>query len=894
MMLLCRARISLLLLICAVRFVSVLASFSVLAYACAADEPAGASRPPGTARPNIIVFLIDDLGWQDTSLAFGPEPTRQNAHFRTPNLERLAERGIMFTQAYACAVCSPTRTSLLTGLNAARHRVTNWTLFPDRETSHETDRLLPPPDWRRQGLQPGEESTLPGLLRDRFGYRTIHVGKAHWGTHGTAGSDPRQLGFDVNIAGHAAGAPGHYHGAKHYGNQAPGEYTPPWGVPGLEAYHGTETHLTDALTTEAVDAVQAAAETRTPFFLYFAHYAVHTPIQPHERFVANYRGRNYPGTEIPIPNVEANYASMVEGYDDSLGTILATLEQLGIAENTFVLFLSDNGGLSRHARGTTPYGTGRDTHCWPLREGKGSAYEGGTRIPLVAGWAKHNPENATQRALPVAAGARSEFPILVDDVFPTLLSFAHGGDDVRDVPATDGHSFLAACADPQRTPPDRPLVFHYPHQWTGAPEGGYQPHSSIRWGDWKAIYFYESSRWELYNLAKDLGEQTNLADSHAAELDRLADRLQQELARMNAVWPADRTTGRPVELRRPQEIPYPAASWEQATPESAGLTATQVRAVAEYLGGRGCITHDGRMIYQWGEADRPADVASAVKPVFSHLLASAVQRGKLPAFDTPLVDFRPELAKLNAALEYKDRKITFRHCAHQTSCYGVSEQPGEAFDYNDFQMALFFDTLVNGVFQVETSAVDRELLEPILTGPMMCEDRPSLLALGDDSRAGRLRISPRDFCRFGLLYLRDGNWSGNQLLAPEMTRLLTRSPLPAEFPRTKAIAAEMLPEARSLGSTRIPDDQTDHFGSYSWLWWVNGKRSSGDRFWPDAPKETFACLGHKHGKRGMAVIGPWRIVLSWNDSTLDERSWQAPQTDPHPLNEVFKILAPAE
>jgi arylsulfatase A-like enzyme len=849
--------------------------------------------PPVSAadRPNLIVILVDDLGWQDMSLSMGTEPTKQNLHFRTPNLERFAQRATIFTQAYASTVCSPTRTSLLTGLNAARHRVTNWTLYPDQETSHVTPRLEAPLDWRREGLQP-TDVTLPRLLRDRLGYRTIHVGKAHWGAYSTEGSDPQQLGFDVNIAGHAAGGPGHYHGMKNYGNLTVGQHTPPWGVPGLEKYHGTQTHLTDALTMEAARELEEAVARKQPFFLYLAHYAVHAPIQPHSRFVGNYRGRNYPGTILPIPEVEVNYASMVEGYDASLGIMLESLEQLGVAEDTIVVFLSDNGGLSRHSRGTTPYGTGRDTHCWPLREGKGSAYEGGTRIPLVVGWAKLDGDRKLQRDIRLSPKVKTDYPVLVEDLFPTLLTFANGGQTPSWQPTVDGSEFASACAEPSTSAPNRPLVFHYPHQWTGMPEGGYQPHSAIRWGDWKAIFFYESSRWELYNLVTDLGEQTNVADVHAKQLAKLAARLNDELLRMKALWPVDRVSRQPVPLRLPDQIPVPGVEWEQATAASAGLTEAQLRKVAAYLGGRGCVTHDGRMIYSWGDIQKPADVASAVKPMLTHLLVHAVESGRLPSFETPVFHYLPQLGKINAELNYKDTKITFRHCAYQTACYGVRESPGEAFDYNDFQMAMFFDALVNQVYSVPTSRVDRELLGPVLTDPLACQDHPSLLALGDSDRAGRLRISPRDFCRFGLLYLRDGNWGGKQLISPDMARLVTRSPLAAEFPRTQAVAAEMLPNQRSLGSMQVPDDQTDHFGSYSWLWWVNGKRASGERLWPDAPEETFACLGHKHGMRGMAVIPAWQIVLSWNDSTLDQQSWDAPQVDPHPLNEVFRLLRP--
>ncbi len=845
-------------------------------------------------RPNIVVFLVDDLGWQDTSVAFGPEPTPQNAHFHTPHLEQLAAHGVRFTQAYACTVCSPTRTSLMTGRNAARHGVTNWTLYADRETSATTPRLEAPSHWRREGLQP-PATTLPQLLCDERGYRTIHVGKAHWGAFGTPGADPRNLGFDVNIAGHSAGAPGHYHGEQNYGNQAPHEYTPPWGVPGLSSYHGSSTHLTDALTVEANRAVADAVAAGQPFFLYMAHYAVHAPIQPHHRFTSRYADQMYQGTEIRIPVAEVNYASMVEGVDASLGAILKQLEDLGVARQTIVLFLSDNGGLTRHARGTTALGTGRDTHCWPLREGKGSAYEGGTRVPMVLAWAKPDAQEVLQQQLPIAAASVCTAPVIVEDVVPTVLHWAGDAtlaarlpdcDGVDFTPAVLGESAFTARAE------QRPLVFHYPHQWSGSIEGGYQPHSSIRQDGWKAIYFYEGQRWELYNLRDDIGESDNRAAEDPQRLEQLAAMLKSELQRMGALWPVNRHTGQPEPLRLPDEIRYPNQDWTTVSAATAGIKPGQLQQVAEYLGGRGVITYDGRIVHQWGDISRPDDVASAVKPIFTHLLIEAVESGRLNSFEEPLVGYEPRLDSLNRELDFKDRFITFRHCANQISCYGVSESPGEAFDYNDFQMALFFDTLVGDVYQSDVSAVDRQVLHPLLTDRLQCQDNPSLLAFGDGDRAGRLRISPRDFCRLGLLYLHEGVWRGETLIAPAYARTVTRTPLPLSLPRTKARAAEMISGQRTLGSRQIPDDQTDHLGSYSWAWWVNGRRASGQRLWPDAPEEVYSCLGHKHGKRGMMVIPAWRVVMSWNDSRLDEYPWEDPSQDPHPLNEVFRLLHP--
>jgi hypothetical protein len=302
------------------------------------------SSTQASERPNIIFFLVDDMGWQDTSVPFWNKTTPFNQHFRTPNMERLAKQGRRFTQAYACAVCSPTRTSIMTGQNAARHRVTNWTLYEDRETSGKTPNLLPPRNWKKQGLQPGNAPTLPQVLRDQLGYRTIHAGKAHWGAYDTQGSDPLTLGFDVNIAGHAAGGPGHYHGEKNYGNAEPGGRTRPWGIPGLEAYHGSDIHLTEVLTLEAKKAISDSVADQKPFYLYMAHYAVHAPIQPHEAYMSNYRGKKYSGTQISIPENEARYASMVEGMDASLGDLMRQVESL-VSLKILSLFLLRITGL---------------------------------------------------------------------------------------------------------------------------------------------------------------------------------------------------------------------------------------------------------------------------------------------------------------------------------------------------------------------------------------------------------------------------------------------------------------------------------------------------------------------------------------------------------------------
>lgn len=260
--------------------------------------PSSEAMPAAEQRPNIILFLVDDMGWQDTSLPFWTQRTRYNDTYHTPNMERLATQGKMFTQAYACSISSPTRVSLFTGMNAARHRVTSWTLR--KNTTHEQpDSVMIYPEWNVNGIcqEPGVERTtqvtsLAQVLKDN-GYHTIHCGKAHFGANDTPGADPLKMGFDVNIAGHAAGSPASYYGMQNFGNKPDGK-SPLAAVPGLEKYHGKDIFLSEALTIEAEKALDDARKTDRPFFLYMAHYAIHTPIQPDMRFYQKYLDKGLP------------------------------------------------------------------------------------------------------------------------------------------------------------------------------------------------------------------------------------------------------------------------------------------------------------------------------------------------------------------------------------------------------------------------------------------------------------------------------------------------------------------------------------------------------------------------------------------------------------------------
>jgi len=333
---------------------------------------------------------------------------------------------------------------------------------------------------------------------------------------------------------------------------------------------------------------------------------------------------------------------------------------------------------------------------------------------------------------------------------------------------------------------------------------------------------------------------------------------------------------------------FPGTTWETRTPAEVGLDVAKLNAIQTYLGGRGCIVRNGYLVYSWGDITTRGDVASAAKPWYSTLLFKAVEEGKLASLDTKAVLYETGLTNINASLNYKDTNITFRHFANQISCYGVQESPGTAFDYNDWQMALFWDTLFLKVYGATYANVDATVLQPKLTSILQCQDNPTFMAFGIGDRPGRLAVSPRDFARFGLLYLNQGNWNGTQVISQTHAIMAVTNALPLAIPRTTAVAAGMIPGQRSIGSTTVPDDQTDHDGCYSWLWWVNGIQRNGLRRWPDAPANVYTCRGHANGQRGMAVMPSQDIVLSWNDTTLGTRP-----SDPDPLNPVFKYIMEA-
>lgn len=479
--------------------------------ALGASDAAG-ERP--SALPNVVVFLIDDMGLMDSSTPFltddegAPQAYPLNRWYRTPAMDRLAEGGMRLSHFYSHSVCSPTRISLMTGQNAARHRTTTW-IRPEKNNGGP----FGPPDWNWQGLD-RSSVTLPRLLREQ-GYRTIFVGKGHFGPLESDGADPRNLGFDVNIGGDCWGRPKSYYGRDHYGNH-PKYENRYHAVPGLEAYHGTDVYLTEALTREALKEVDKAVSEKQPFFLYFAHYAVHSPFQADPRFADHYQQKS--------PRAQA-FATMIEGIDRSLGDLTAWLEEQGVAEETVIFFLGDNGS-------DAPLGGKHDiASSAPLRGKKGTHLEGGVRVPFIASWAKPAEDHPLQRRLPIEANAIRSDVAACYDLFPTIAGLA--GAATPEGHQVDGQrldALLAGEADPSR---QQVFLSHFPH-----------PHNSdyfttYRQGRWKVVYYYfpEATRYELYDLESDPAETTNLAEEEPEQLRKMMSAMIADLNAKDACFP---------------------------------------------------------------------------------------------------------------------------------------------------------------------------------------------------------------------------------------------------------------------------------------------------------------------------------------------------------------------
>lgn len=434
---------------------------------------------------NVVLIMADDLGWTDLACC-------GSDFYQSPHIDRLARDGVRFTSFYsACTVCSPTRAALLTGKYPARLHVTDW--IPGLPPKN--PKLIVPNFTKHL---PKEETTLAEVLHDA-GYASASIGKWHLG-----GPDyyPEHHGFNLNVAGTEAPDPRNYfapYAMKTILQGPPGEY------------------ITDRLGEEAVKFIRKNKD--GPFFLYLPHFAVHLPIQAKQDMIAKHQTRVREGAT----HTNAAYAAMIEGMDATVGLIRQTLDELQLADNTLIIFTSDNGG-----RVPT-------TSNAPLRVGKGSCYEGGTRVPLIVYW----PEAMAARGV-------CDAPVTTVDLFSTILDVTGVKTNAR----TDGLSLVPFLRDAKAAPFDRAIFWHYPH-YQHYQQGGTTPYGAVRRGDYKLIEFYSDMRVELYNIREDIGETRDLAPEKPDLVDSLREELHAWRKSVNAQMPAPNPNYDPSQPEHP-------------------------------------------------------------------------------------------------------------------------------------------------------------------------------------------------------------------------------------------------------------------------------------------------------------------------------------------------------
>ena len=454
----------------------------------------------GNPKPNIVIFLVDDMGVNDTSVPFvydtngTPISNEFNQLHQTPNMEALAAKGIKFTQAYATPVCSSTRASLLTGHNTLRHgvisQVTSAGNYDPVRQNPATNSHSAPNNWKRTGMQ-ADDITLPMLLGS-VGYRSIHAGKAHFGSNVSYAKFPDAIGFDINIAGDQSGS---------------SSYTNFSGKPNMSQYSGTNTFLTDALTTETDAAMESAVNDATPFLLYFSHYALHSPFTTDPNATGDYSAAHN--------NNHQKFSTMIEGMDLSLGQTIAKLEALGIAEETLIIFLGDNGSDSP---ASTNNGLASGIYSdFPQRGKKATAWEGGIHVPFIVSWAKSNPTNPIQASYPITPNSIETDLVTVWDVLPTVLK-------ISDTPTTqefDGYDltpYLTGQAGEHR--PQEFLMY--------LPIDHRNDYFAIyREGDMKLHYYFADNSFQLYDIPNDLTESTDLAPTNPEIVLQMARKMAQ-------------------------------------------------------------------------------------------------------------------------------------------------------------------------------------------------------------------------------------------------------------------------------------------------------------------------------------------------------------------------------
>ncbi|MCD6355235.1 MAG: sulfatase [Prolixibacteraceae bacterium] len=447
-------------------------------------------------KPNVLFIIADDYGYHDSGIM-------GSKYYETPNIDRIAHEGMIFTEGYAtCQVCSPSRGSIMSGKFPARHGITDWIGAPSGEKWRNAGRfnkLLPPEYAHHLDLN---YTTLPEAMKEA-GYKTFFAGKWHLGSKG---SWPTDHGFDINIGGWDAGSP-------------KGGYFAPWKNPNLKNGPDGE-NLSMRLANETVKFLKENKD--TTFFAYLAFYAVHGPIQTSMKKWAKYRDKaeemgiaetGYKmGHFLPMRQVQDNpvYAGLVETMDDAVGVVLNTLDELNLADNTIVIFTSDNGGVCA--------GDSYSTSNLPLRGGKGYQFEGGIREPYFIKVPSMN-----------IAGKICSTPVTGTDFYPTILDLV--GEKLRPNQHQDGVSLLPLLKG--EPIPERPLIWHYPHYGN---QGG-EPSSIIRLGDWKLIHYYEDGHEELYNLKTDEEETTDVAAQNPDRVKQLSKQLFDYLNEVGARFP---------------------------------------------------------------------------------------------------------------------------------------------------------------------------------------------------------------------------------------------------------------------------------------------------------------------------------------------------------------------
>ncbi len=470
-----------------------LSRFHILLLAVISIASIPSTRVASAEPRNIIIVLVDDLGWMDLGC-------QGSDFYQTPHIDQLAARGIRFINGYAaCAVCSPTRAALMTGKDPARLGITDWIRAEfqlsgrqrpncDVEGYHDANlKVLTPVN---NSFLPHNEVTIAELLKQR-GFVSCFIGKWHLGGEGYL---PTDQGFDLNFGGWDYGQPPSYYDP--FTNRRLQH-----GIPTLKPRETGE-YLTDREADEAVSFIKAHKDRR--FLLYLSHYAVHTPIQPKLTLLEKYQSLK---DEMGQDN--AAYATMVQSVDDSLGRIMATLNELELSDDTMIVFTSDNGGLDRN---------GSPTENAPLKSGKGFAPEGGIRVPWIIRW-----PGVTE------AGVTSDEPVTSVDLFPTLAAAV--GIDTTDM-TLDGADLTPVLKGGSLR--KRSLYWHFPHYRHRA---GNDPYSIIRKGDFKLVRFYDPQKVELYHLDSDLAEEFDITDKKPAKVRLLTRELDKHLNKIGAKLP---------------------------------------------------------------------------------------------------------------------------------------------------------------------------------------------------------------------------------------------------------------------------------------------------------------------------------------------------------------------